>query len=146
KKVYHDYHSRGLEIVGVSLDEEPDRLAKFVKAKDIPWPQIFFDRAGSRGWENPLARQYDIDSIPAMLVVDQQGKLADYNVRGPQLEAAVAALLDRSPRSAQALTLGQDLLSWIFYAVMQAPLLLVALSALGGALAGIGIEVGIRRV
>ncbi len=145
KKVYEKHHDRGLEIVGVSFDYERDTLTKFVKTKAVPWPQIFFEGPDKQGWDNPIGRKYGIDGIPMTLVIDRDGNLADYDLRGTELEAAVGKLLGQEPKSAQVLSFGRQLLSWLFHAVLQTPLLIVLLGCLGGALVGALVEAGIRR-
>jgi thiol-disulfide isomerase/thioredoxin len=145
KEVYDRYHSRGLEIVGVSLDQEPDALRKFTRAEDIPWPQIFFDEAGKRGWDNPIGVKYHVEGIPFMLIVDQEGKLVDYDVRGHEIEPIVARLLGGMSAGAKTLSVGQDLVLRLLYAILQAPVWLVVVSALGGALVGAALEAVVYR-
>jgi thiol-disulfide isomerase/thioredoxin len=95
REVYDRYHARGFEVVGVSLDHSRDKLAEYVKEKQIPWPQVFFDEEGKRGWANPLARRYEVTGIPEMFLVDQDGHVVPGNVRGEELEPAVARLLGK---------------------------------------------------
>ncbi|HZY86294.1 MAG TPA: TlpA disulfide reductase family protein, partial [Gemmataceae bacterium] len=57
RAVYDRYHAQGFEVVGISLDHSRDKLAEYVKEKQVPWPQVFFDEEGKRGWANPLARR-----------------------------------------------------------------------------------------
>ena len=40
---YEKYHSRGFEVVGVSLDEDKPTLIKFLEERKIPWPILFGD-------------------------------------------------------------------------------------------------------
>ncbi|HEY2761454.1 MAG TPA: TlpA disulfide reductase family protein, partial [Pirellulales bacterium] len=42
---YKKYHDQGLEIIGISFDEDKDALQQFVKDKDMGWVQ-FFDGKG----------------------------------------------------------------------------------------------------
>ncbi len=77
KKAYDSLHPKGFEIVGISFDEDKDKLASFIKTKEMPWPQ-FFD---GKGWQNQFAGQFGIQSIPAMWLVDKKGNLRDLNAR-----------------------------------------------------------------
>ena len=71
KQVYAKYHEKGLEVVGVSCDEEPADLANYLaKNPDMPWPQLF--DAKRPGW-HALAKEYGISGIPAMLLIDRRG-------------------------------------------------------------------------
>jgi thiol-disulfide isomerase/thioredoxin len=73
KAAYDKYHSQGLEIVGISLDKEKDALTKFVAENDMQWPQYF----DGLYWQNKLARQFGIESIPTMWLLDKHGLLRD---------------------------------------------------------------------
>jgi hypothetical protein len=55
----------------------------------MPWPQ-FFD---GNHWKNPYAKQYAINGIPAMFLLDQSGKIVTTTARGEKLEAEVKRLL-----------------------------------------------------
>jgi thiol-disulfide isomerase/thioredoxin len=73
KKAYADYHDKGLEVLGVSSDNDVDELTEFLNAhKDMPWPQLY--DATHPGW-SPIATGFGIDSIPTMFLIDKQGIL-----------------------------------------------------------------------
>jgi thiol-disulfide isomerase/thioredoxin len=73
KKLYADYHDKGLEIVGVSCDNSADDLKKFLDAnKEMVWPQVF-DPA-KPGW-NAIATQLDVIAIPTRFLIDRNGVL-----------------------------------------------------------------------
>ena len=88
-KVYDKHHGQGFEIIGISLDEDRNKLAAFTKGKNMTWPQ-FFD---GLGWGNKLAVKYGIQSIPATFLLDGSGKIIGRDLRGDDLEAAVAKAL-----------------------------------------------------
>ena len=97
KGVYDRYHQDGFEVVGVSLDNSREALLQFLKAKDISWPQLFYEDSSTQGWKNPLARKYGIHAIPATILVNRAGMVAAVRVRGEALEPAVARLLGKTP-------------------------------------------------
>ena len=72
-KAYEQYKEKGFEIIGISLDEEKADLARVLKAKKITWPQYF----DGKGWENPYAKKYGIEGIPAMWLVNKAGMVTD---------------------------------------------------------------------
>jgi peroxiredoxin len=90
---YDSYHDKGFEVIGVSLDQSREQLAEFVEKKQLPWPQIFFPEPEAQGWNNPVARRYDVDAIPATYLIDREGRVAAENVRGEKLITAVAELV-----------------------------------------------------
>ena len=88
KRAYDKLHSKGFEIVGISLDSKESALRRFVKKEEMPWPQYF----DGKGWKNSISTAHGIRSIPAMWLVDKEGNLADLNARA-DLEGKVEELL-----------------------------------------------------
>ncbi|RYG65352.1 TlpA family protein disulfide reductase, partial [bacterium] len=41
KETYSKYHGEGLEILGVSLDRDKTKLTDYIKAKEMPWAQVY---------------------------------------------------------------------------------------------------------
>jgi thiol-disulfide isomerase/thioredoxin len=76
-ELYKKYHDQGLEIVGISFDQDKEALQKFVKEKDMPWPQYFDGKA----WQNDFGQKYGIEAIPTMWLVDRDGKVIDLRAR-----------------------------------------------------------------
>jgi thiol-disulfide isomerase/thioredoxin len=84
KKVAAKYRDRGLEVIGVNLDNERAEVDAFLKENPLTWPQIF----EGGGLEGRLAVEYGITSVPTMFLADAQGKVINRIVR-------TAAELDR---------------------------------------------------
>jgi thiol-disulfide isomerase/thioredoxin len=65
---YEKYHDKGLEILGVSLDQAnaADKLAQFTKENNMPWPEIY----DGKHWSSAVAQLYFIDSIPHPFLID----------------------------------------------------------------------------
>ena len=71
KKFYAQHRGQGFEVVGVSCDNTPEDLAKFLEAnRDMTWPQLF--DANEPGW-HALATQHGVEAIPTMLLIDRRG-------------------------------------------------------------------------
>jgi len=70
---YAKFHGRGLEIVGISLDEDEAALKRVLKSKKIPWSQYF----DGLGWDNEIAHRFNIGSIPTLWLVNKEGMLVD---------------------------------------------------------------------
>ena len=88
-KAYNKHHSNGFEVIGISLDQDEQKLKSFLKAKEIPWVQYF----DGKGWQNKLAAKYGIDSVPATFLLDRQGKIIGQDFRGEALEEALTKAL-----------------------------------------------------
>jgi peroxiredoxin len=91
---YKTYHARGFDVVGVSLDDQREPVKSFVKEHAVPWTILFDAAAG----EKSLADYYGIAAIPALALVDKQGKVVTLDVRGPRLEEELAKLLGPAPK------------------------------------------------
>jgi thiol-disulfide isomerase/thioredoxin len=88
KEAYDKNHAKGFEIVGVSLDQEKGNLTEFVSGHSMEWPQYF----DGQGWDNKVAGQFGITSIPAMWLIDKKGNLRDLHGRS-DLSGKVEKLL-----------------------------------------------------
>ncbi|QDO94393.1 AhpC/TSA family protein [Formosa sediminum] len=95
-KVYNQYHDKGLEILGVSLDGTPkqkDAKAEWIAAieKDgLAWHQV----SNLDYFNDPIAKQFNIRAIPATYVLDADGKIIASGLRGQALEQKIAELLN----------------------------------------------------
>jgi peroxiredoxin len=89
QKAYEKYHSKGFEIIGVSLDQDKDKLTSFIKEKNMPWAQYF----DGLGWHNKLAEKYGIESIPATFLLDKEGKIVASDLRGEALDQTLGKAL-----------------------------------------------------
>lgn len=68
--------SRGATILGVSIDEDPEAYAKFLKDFGVPFPT-------GREPTRKLMHDYGTQMIPETYIIDRHGKLAR-KVIGPQ--------------------------------------------------------------
>jgi peroxiredoxin len=94
RRLYQTYHGKGFEIIGVSLDHDQLRLSSFRAERKLTWPQF----SDASGWNNKLAVQYGISSLPDNFLLDGQGTILARNLRGQQLEdALLLALGQRAP-------------------------------------------------
>jgi thiol-disulfide isomerase/thioredoxin len=95
KGLYAKYRDQGVEFIGVSLDQPKeqgglDALKKFVKENQIPWPQYY----QGNYWQSEFSKSWGINSIPALFVVDTEGKLYSLEARG-HLETIIPELLKK---------------------------------------------------
>ena len=84
---YQKYHAQGFEVIGVSLDSDREKLDAFLKQQEgMTWPQYF----DGQGWGNQLAQKYGVQSIPFALLIGPDGKILGKELRGDELQDAVA--------------------------------------------------------
>ena len=88
-RTYNEFHKKGFEIIGVSLDENRAQFDNFIRENKMEWPQIF----DGKGWQCGIARAYGVSAIPATFLIDRAGNIRYKNVRGPKLREAVEKLV-----------------------------------------------------
>jgi len=91
KELYRDYHSKGFEIIGISLDNERADLDAYLEREAITWPHYF----DGKGWENDFAAEFGIDSIPATYLIGPDGRIEAINAGQDELRALIQKLLER---------------------------------------------------
>jgi thiol-disulfide isomerase/thioredoxin len=89
---YQKYHSKGFDIIGVSLDEDKAQLLSFIKDHNMTWPQYF----DGKKWDNKLAMNYGVEIAPTTYLLDGDGKIIGKDLRGDGLKQAVAATLSKN--------------------------------------------------
>lgn len=87
--LYKDFHAKGLNIIGVSLDEKADKWKEAIAKDQLTWTQI----SNLKGWEDPIAKRYFVDGIPATFLLDEKGIIIARDLRGAELRAKVASIL-----------------------------------------------------
>lgn len=88
KAAYESFNSRGFEIIGISLDRSKNELTAYLERENIPWSNLFDQEQTAS-----LAEQFSIETIPAFFLIDQTGRVAAVNPRGPQLHREIERLL-----------------------------------------------------
>lgn len=81
KKVYELYHSKGLEIISISLDNKKERWAEAVKKDELTWINV----SSLKGWKCSVARQYNVTGVPAIYILDENNHIVATNLRGEKL-------------------------------------------------------------
>ncbi len=85
---YEKYHAKGFEVVGISLDEDKEKVDAFIAENKIPWPIIY----AGKGWQDPTAQFYGISGIPQLILIGRDGKVITLNARGKKLGERLAEL------------------------------------------------------
>jgi len=88
--VYNKYHDKGLNIIGVSLDKTADAWKKAIADDGLPWNHV----SNVAYFNDPIAKLYNVNAIPAAFLLDENGVIVAKNLRGPALEEKVAELLN----------------------------------------------------
>lgn len=86
KATYEKYKNKGLVIVGISLDADREKWEKGTQDDGIEWPQF----SNLKGWDEPAARAYGVNSIPHTVLIGKDGIIA---ARNNSTEAQIEKLL-----------------------------------------------------
>jgi thiol-disulfide isomerase/thioredoxin len=90
-QAYDKYHDKGLEVIGISLDQERPKLEHFIKDKSMKWPQY----NDGEVWDSKLVQQYGVEAIPAVFLLDRKGNIIGKNLHGEELDMAIAQALKK---------------------------------------------------
>ena len=78
-----------LTLIGIALDKDFKQLQQTMEQEQITWPQI----CEGNGWEDPLAKLFNIWSLPNIYILDKDSRIAFKQKRGEEIEQAVASLV-----------------------------------------------------
>jgi peroxiredoxin len=87
-KAYAKYHSKGFEILAVSLDSKKEAWLKAIQDDKLTWKHV----CDLKGWHNEVATLYGIRAVPENLLIDPTGKIIAKKLRGETLENKLAEI------------------------------------------------------
>lgn len=70
-KIYKEYHKKGFEILGVSLDRDREQWLDAIKTDKLTWTQV----SDINFWDTEAAKLYNVRYIPQNAFVDAEGKI-----------------------------------------------------------------------
>ncbi len=88
-KLYNDFKDKGLAIVSVSLDERKVPWVQAIKKDGMPWTHV----SSLKGWKCEVVKQYNIDAVPSIIVLDENNRILAKNIRAEKLRAFVTEYL-----------------------------------------------------
>lgn len=83
KELYDKYHSRGLNVVGVAVWDQPEDSEKAVRQLELPWEQIL-------NAQSVPTDLYGISGIPHIMLIDPDGTIVARGMQGDSLRNVVA--------------------------------------------------------
>lgn len=86
---YKEFHKKGFGIVGVSLDSDAEAWKKAIKDLGMTWDHM----SDVKGWQCEGAALYGVNSIPATVLVAQDGTIVERNLRGEAIAEKLKELL-----------------------------------------------------
>lgn len=86
---YKEFSKKGFGIVGVSLDSKEADWKEAIKTWGMTWPMM----SDLKGWDCEGAAIYAVRSIPATVLIDQEGTIIARNLRGDAIKEKLSELL-----------------------------------------------------
>ncbi len=81
KRIYAEYKERGVEVLGVSFDNNAEAWKAGLKDLDLPWAQM----SDLKGWQSVAAEIYGVNSIPHLMLIDPEGIIVAKNLDDEKL-------------------------------------------------------------
>jgi peroxiredoxin len=88
-KVYNEFHKKGFDVFGVSLDQKKEAWVKAIADDKLAWTHV----SDLQYWNNAAAKLYAVNSIPANFLLDETGTIIGRNLRGEALYNKVNEVL-----------------------------------------------------
>jgi peroxiredoxin len=85
---YRKYHSKGFEILAVSLDSKKEAWLKAINDDKLIWKHV----CDLKGWHNEVGTLYGIRAVPQNILIAPDGKIITKNLRGEALENKLAEI------------------------------------------------------
>ncbi len=88
---YKEYHDKGFNIIGISLDKNKDNWVKGIQDDHLDWLQV----SDLLFWNSAIAKLYGVRAIPANYLVDSKGIIVARNLHGDELQTTLKSLLNK---------------------------------------------------
>lgn len=90
-KLYESFKGENFEIIGISLDTDEAKWKKAITQMNMTWPQA----CDFGMWQSPVARSYNIEAVPTMVLINPEGKVESLDLRGKELYNKIEELLKK---------------------------------------------------
>ncbi len=88
-KVYNEFHKKGFDVFGVSLDRTKEDWIKAIADDKLTWTHV----SDLQYWNSAAAKLYAVNAIPANFLLDETGTIIARNLRGEELYNKVNEIL-----------------------------------------------------
>lgn len=80
-KAFQKFKSANFTVLGVSLDTDKEKWQSAIKKDQLTWTHV----SDLQGWENKVAQQFGVKSIPFSIMIDQKGRIIAKDLKGDNL-------------------------------------------------------------
>lgn len=88
---YNKFKEKNFTVLGISLDRpgQKDKWLQAIHMDGLTWTHV----SDLNWWQNAVAQQYRVESIPQNFLIGPDGKIVAKNLRGAALEAKLCEVL-----------------------------------------------------
>lgn len=94
KYLYKKYKDQGLEIIGISLDNNEKKWKTAISKFDMDWPQLIDEKGG---FDSPVAKQYRLTKIPQTYLLNADGQIIGVDLKKRSLKNKIEDYLNQYP-------------------------------------------------
>lgn len=91
-KQYAKFHPMGLNILGISLDQDKAKWQQAINADKLVWSH----GSDLKNFEGPTERLYHVEGIPSNFIINPDGVIIAKNIRGADLEVFLNKTFNKS--------------------------------------------------
>jgi peroxiredoxin len=91
--LYRDYHDKGLNIIGVSLDKNADDWKAAIAKDGLTWTEV----SNLKHWEDPIAVNYNVEEIPQTFILNSYGVVVARGLKGDALRKKIDEMVTAEP-------------------------------------------------
>ena len=88
-RLYKKYHDKGMEVFGVSLDNDKSKWVQAIMQDGLPW----LHGSDLKGQASRVAQQFNVRQIPFTLLLDENNRIVAKNLRGKELGKKIEEVL-----------------------------------------------------
>lgn len=92
RSLVKEYAGRPFALLGVNSDRDRKATVKVIKEKELNW-RSFWNGGSTTG---PVSTAWNVSSWPTIYLIDHEGVIYKKNLRGDDLDAAIAHLVKRA--------------------------------------------------
>ncbi|MBW0162511.1 MAG: redoxin domain-containing protein [Sediminibacterium sp. Gen4] len=86
---YNTFKDKNFTVLGVSLDQDKNNWLQAIKVDKLDWTHV----SDLKYWDNEVAKMYNIQGIPANMLIDPTGKIIARDLRAQALQDKLKELL-----------------------------------------------------
>jgi thiol-disulfide isomerase/thioredoxin len=89
--LYKEFHSKGFNIISVSLDRDANNWKEAIEKDGLTWTQV----SNLKEMDDPIVKRYGVTLIPTTFLLDAQGKVVGIDLTHEEMKLKISNLLQK---------------------------------------------------